>query len=160
MTEFETHSAAQTEEVAAFLASGLRGGEVLLLSGGLGAGKTAFVRGLVRGLGGDENEVSSPTFALMNQYEARLPVYHFDLYRLSGPEEVEDLGFEEYFFSGEGVCAVEWGQVAGGLWDSLKVIRVMLAGEGEERRITVEGLHDFTDFGRLIQHGVCVRDAR
>ena len=73
---------------------------MLLLSGGLGAGKTAFVRGLVRGLGGDENEVSSPTFSLMNQYEARLTVRHFDLYRLSGPEEVLDLGFDEFFRAG------------------------------------------------------------
>jgi tRNA threonylcarbamoyladenosine biosynthesis protein TsaE len=160
MAVFETHSAAQTEEVAACLAESLSGGEVLLLSGGLGAGKTAFVRGLVRGLQGDANEVSSPTFALMNQYAARLPVYHFDLYRLGGPEEVLDLGFDEYFFSGEGVCAVEWSQVAGDLWKDVKVIRVLLEGEGEERRITVEGLHGTADFGRLLQHGIGVRDAR
>ena len=89
MTAVTTHSTAQTEEAAAALSPYLKDGDVLLLHGGLGAGKTAFVRGLVRGLGGDENEVSSPTFALMNQYEGRLTVYHFDLYRLGGPGEDE-----------------------------------------------------------------------
>ena len=102
MTAVTTHSTAQTEEAAAALSPYLKDGDVLLLHGGLGAGKTAFVRGLVRGLGGDENEVSSPTFALMNQYEGRLTVYHFDLYRLGGPDEVYDLGFEEIFCGGAG----------------------------------------------------------
>lgn len=116
MTAVTTHSTAQTEETAAALSPYLKDGDVLLLHGGLGAGKTAFVRGLVRGLGGDENEVSSPTFALMNQYEGRLTVYHFDLYRLGGPDEVYDLGFEEIFCGGHGVCAVEWSEVAGDLF--------------------------------------------
>lgn len=157
MLRFETHSPAQTEEVAAELASTLRAGRVLLLSGGLGAGKTAFVRGLVRGLGGEENEVSSPTFALMNQYEGRLTVRHFDLYRLSGPEEVCDLGFDEFFRAGDGVCAVEWHSVAGAdFWRGMDILHVQLSGEGEERAITVEGEHEPVDVGRLVQFGVGV----
>lgn len=157
MTQFTTQSVPQTEEVAAELARTLTGGEVLLLSGGLGAGKTAFVRGLVRGLGGDENEVSSPTFALMNQYEGRLTVRHFDLYRLSDAEEVYDLGFDEIFRAGDGVCAVEWHSVAGEeFWRGMRTIAVDLTGEGDERTITVEGNHDSIDVGRLIQCGVGV----
>ena len=157
MLRFETDGPAQTEAVAEALAPTLRAGQVLLLSGGLGAGKTAFVRGLVRGLGGDENEVSSPTFALMNQYDARLTVRHFDLYRLSGPEEVLDLGFDEFFRAGDGVCAVEWHSVAGAdFWRGMDVLAVELSGEDERRVLTVEGEHEPVDVGRLVQLGVGV----
>ena len=157
MLRFVTHSPAQTEAVAEALAPSLHAGQVLLLTGGLGAGKTAFVRGLVRGLGGDENEVSSPTFALMNQYGARLTVRHFDLYRLSGADEVYDLGFDEFFRAGDGVCAVEWHSVAGAdFWRGMDVLAVELSGEGEHRAITVEGEHESVDVGRLVQLGVGV----
>ena len=157
MLRFETDGPAQTEAVAEALAPTLRAGQVLLLSGGLGAGKTAFVRGLVRGLGGDENEVSSPTFALMNQYDARLTVRHFDLYRLSGPEEVLDLGFDEFFRAGDGVCAVEWHSVAGAdFWRGMDTLIVELSGEDERRVLTVEGEHEPVDVGRLVQLGVGV----
>lgn len=158
MTVFYTKSVQGTEETAAQIAKSLKGGEVLLLSGGLGAGKTAFVRGLVRGLDGDENEVSSPTFALMNQYDGRLTVRHFDLYRLGDAEEVYDLGFDEIFRAGDGVCAVEWHSVAGeDFWQDMNTVSVVLEGEGEMRTITVEGNHDSIDVGRLVQLGVCVR---
>ena len=159
MIEIRTSSAAQTEEAAAALAPALRPGDLLLLHGGLGAGKTAFVRGLVRGLQGDENEVSSPTFALMNRYEARLPVFHFDLYRLSSEEEVLDLGFDEIFFGGEGVCAVEWCEVAGPLFDGVPAVHVTLRGDLEERTILLEGIHGTLDTGRLVRNGIRVRDA-
>ena len=155
MTVFYTNSVEGTEEAAAQIAKSLMGGEVLLLSGGLGAGKTAFVRGLVRGLEGDENEVSSPTFALMNQYEGRLTVRHFDLYRLGDAEEVYDLGFDEIFRSGDGVCAVEWHSVAGeDFWRGVNTVSVVLEGENEERTITVEGNHDSIDAGRPVELGV------
>ena len=159
MIEIRTSSAAQTEEAAAALAPALRPGDLLLLNGGLGAGKTAFVRGLVRGLQGDENEVSSPTFALMNRYEARLPVFHFDLYRLSSEEEVLDLGFDEIFFGGEGVCAVEWCEVAGPLFDGVPAVHVTLRGDLEERTILLEGIHGTLDTGRLVRNGIRFRDA-
>ena len=94
----------------------------------------------------------------MNQYEGRLTVYHFDLYRLSGPDEVYDLGFEEVFCGGHGVCAVEWSEVAGDLFKSMRTIDVTLSGEDETRCIAVEGIHDLPDFGRIVQFGVGERD--
>ena len=159
MIEIRTQSAEQTEAAAAALAPALEAGDLLLLHGGLGAGKTAFVRGLVRGLGGDENEVSSPTFALMNRYEGRIPVFHFDLYRLGSEEEVLDLGFDEIFFGGEGVCAVEWCEVAGPLFDGVPAVHVTLRGDLEERTILLEGIHGTLDTGRLVRNGIRFRDA-
>jgi tRNA threonylcarbamoyladenosine biosynthesis protein TsaE len=86
----------------------LRGGECLALSGPMGAGKTHFVRGLVRGLGGDERAVSSPTFVLLNVYDTvRLKVFHLDAYRVGGPEDFESIGFAELLEQG-GVVVVEW----------------------------------------------------
>ena len=157
MISFISHSPEETENFAFGLANKITSPRLICLKGDLGAGKTAFVRGLVRGLGGDENEVSSPTFALMNQYEGRLTVRHFDLYRLSDAEEVYDLGFDEIFRSGDGVCAVEWHSVAGeDFWHGMHTVSVELAGEGEERTITLEGNHDSIDVGRLVQLGVRV----
>jgi tRNA threonylcarbamoyladenosine biosynthesis protein TsaE len=101
-----THSEEETLAVASELASRLQPGAVLLLSGDLGAGKTAFVRGLASGLGIDPGEVSSPTFTLLHEYRGgRLPLYHADLYRLGGPA-ADDLGLEEAGV--DGVLAVEW----------------------------------------------------
>ena len=103
-----SHSVEQTESLAAELASRLRGGECVTLSGDLGAGKTQFVRGLLRGLGGEPRSVSSPTFVLLNVYESgRLPVYHLDAYRVHGPEDFESIGFAELLEQG-GVVVVEW----------------------------------------------------
>jgi tRNA threonylcarbamoyladenosine biosynthesis protein TsaE len=100
-------SPAETEAIAASLASTLVAGDVVLLSGELGAGKTAFVRGVARGLGIDAGEVSSPTFTLVHEYRGgRLALYHADLYRLEGAA-VEELGLEEMGV-GDGVLAIEW----------------------------------------------------
>lgn len=102
-----THSASEAETVAAGrgLAERLSPGDVVLISGPLGAGKTAFVRGLAEGLGASPGDVSSPTFTLIQQYAGRVPLFHADLYRLT-PPEADDLGLED---TGEdGVLAVEW----------------------------------------------------
>src|SRR5256885_8265393 len=111
MNRVATHSSAsvaETESVAADLARGFRGGEVVALHGELGAGKTQFVRGLVRGLGGDPHAVSSPTFVLLNVYDAgRLAVYHLDAYRVAGADDFEGIGFAELLEQG-GVVAIEW----------------------------------------------------
>jgi tRNA threonylcarbamoyladenosine biosynthesis protein TsaE len=105
---YESENVAQTERIAAALAKTLRGGDVLALYGEMGAGKTQFVRGLVRGLGGEERTVSSPTYVLLNVYETgRLTVYHLDAYRVHGPEDFESIGFAELLDQG-GVVVVEW----------------------------------------------------
>ena len=130
----ETHSEDETAAVGRDLARQIEEGVIVLLHGDLGAGKTAFVRGLAQGLGVDPDEVSSPTFTLVQEYRGRLTLFHVDLYRLSGPE-VPDLGLEE--LSQSGVLAVEWaekwGRPAG------RVVNVRLEDRGEtRRRITID----------------------
>jgi tRNA threonylcarbamoyladenosine biosynthesis protein TsaE len=100
-----THSEAETSAVGRALGATLRAGDILLLHGPLGAGKTAFVRGVAEGLGSNPDDVSSPTFTIIQEYAARVPVRHVDLYRLT-PLEVDDLGLEDLME--DGVVAVEW----------------------------------------------------
>jgi tRNA threonylcarbamoyladenosine biosynthesis protein TsaE len=104
----ETSGEGETSAIGERLAVGLGGGELILLHGALGAGKTAFVRGLARGLGVPEEDVSSPTFTLIQEYRGRLVLHHVDLYRLA-PREVEDLGLDDLLSSG-GVVAIEWAE--------------------------------------------------
>ncbi len=104
----DSNSIEQTEQIAQALATRLRGGECIALEGDLGAGKTQFVRGLVKGLGGEGRLVSSPTYVLLNVYNTpRMQVFHLDAYRVSGPEDFEGIGFEE-LLEQEGVVVVEW----------------------------------------------------
>jgi tRNA threonylcarbamoyladenosine biosynthesis protein TsaE len=105
LKEFISHSPDDTENFAARLAESLKGGDVVAFYGGLGAGKTCFIRGLARGLGIDQSEVSSPTFALVNVYENRLA--HFDMYRIRAGEEIESTG---YFDFADIIRAVEWAE--------------------------------------------------
>lgn len=130
-----TTSEAETAAAGERLASALQAGDVVLLYGELGAGKTAFVRGLARGLGAAPDEVSSPTFTLIQEYGGgRLPLHHVDLYRLE-PAEVEDLGLDELIDSG-GVVAVEWAE-RWGSWPAGAIeVRLEYAGE-RERRVTI-----------------------
>lgn len=107
--EFISNNVAETESYAERFAANLVGGEVLLLEGDLGAGKTHFVKGLARGLGIDEM-ITSPTFALHNSYEGKFTLNHFDFYRISDSEEVEILGLHEFFYDKNAVCAIEWSQ--------------------------------------------------
>ena len=136
--EYRTHSESETEAVGEALATTLSPGTVIAFTGDLGAGKTAFTRGLARGLGISER-VTSPTFTIVNEYEGgRLPLFHFDMYRLESSEELFDIGWEDYLRRG-GVCAVEWSEkVADALVGALRVdIR---RGEGErDRVITMTG---------------------
>jgi tRNA threonylcarbamoyladenosine biosynthesis protein TsaE len=107
---YSSNSVPETESIAAGLAAQLRGGECIALHGNLGAGKTQFVRGLVRGLGGPPRAVSSPTFVLLNVYPGgRLTVYHLDAYRVSGSEEFDAIGFPE-LLEQRGVVVVEWAE--------------------------------------------------
>lgn len=105
--EFMTHSAEETKEAGAMLAALVSAGDVIPLAGDLGAGKTCFVQGFARGLGIQE-PVTSPTFNLLLVHQGRLPLYHFDLYRLARPDELEDIGFYE-LIGADGVAVIEWG---------------------------------------------------
>lgn len=105
-----TKSGAETVELGARLGRLLAPGDFIALTGELGAGKTQFAKGIAAGLQVDPGTpVTSPTYTILNIYQGRLPLYHFDLYRLHGPEEIAELGFEEYF-SGAGACVVEWAE--------------------------------------------------
>jgi tRNA threonylcarbamoyladenosine biosynthesis protein TsaE len=133
-----TRAEAETVSLAEDLASSFQGGEVVLLSGELGAGKTAFVRGLARGLGADPEEVASPTFVLLTCYPGRLTLHHADLYRLKGDGDDLELGLEE-LPGPRGVLAVEWSerltQVPWG-----RVVRVWLEHAGDDtRKVRIEG---------------------
>ena len=137
--EIITNSPAETEDAGASLAARLEPGSVIAFTGDLGAGKTAFTRGLARGLGVTER-VTSPTFTIVNEYEGgRLPLFHFDMYRLGSSDELFDIGWEDYLRRG-GICAVEWSE---NIEDALEedAIRVDIRrGEYDDQRIiTISG---------------------
>ena len=143
MLDIISHSSAQTQRLGARLGELLQGGELILLDGQLGTGKTTFTQGLAQGLGITE-VVNSPTFTLLKEYSGQIPfpegrpnspqrvgppLYHFDLYRLDNPEEILDLGFEDYFY-GTGVCVVEWADKADAFWPNEHVrIRMKMMSE-------------------------------
>lgn len=106
--EYLSHSAEETESIGEALGRRLRGGSVVAYRGGLGMGKTAFTRGLARGLG-CRGRVTSPTFTIVNEYRGTTPLFHFDMYRLEDEEALFDIGWEDYLQRG-GVCAVEWSE--------------------------------------------------
>ena len=137
--EYRTSSPQQTEALGAALARRLGPGSVVAFTGDLGAGKTAFVRGMAAGLG-ISTRVTSPTFTIVNEYEdGRLPLFHFDMYRLDSADELYDIGWEDYLARG-GVCAVEWSEnIADALEEN--TVRVDLRrGEAEnQRQITITG---------------------
>jgi tRNA threonylcarbamoyladenosine biosynthesis protein TsaE len=137
--DYLTHNEIETEALGETLARRLGPGDVVAYRGDLGAGKTAFTRGLARGLG-CTGRVTSPTFTVVNEYEGRLPLFHFDLYRLEGEDALYDVGWEDYLDRG-GVCAVEWSERAEAalpretVWVSIR----RCAESGDWRRITIEG---------------------
>ncbi|MDD4335231.1 MAG: tRNA (adenosine(37)-N6)-threonylcarbamoyltransferase complex ATPase subunit type 1 TsaE [Desulfotomaculaceae bacterium] len=140
MVVIKTSSAAETGMLGEKLGSLLGVGALICLYGGLGAGKTCFAQGVARGLG-IEDTVTSPTFTLINEYydRSRLPFFHMDVYRLDSIAEMEDLGYEEYFYDG-GVTLVEWAEKIGELLpeDRLDISIDRTAGEGEDlRQITL-----------------------
>jgi tRNA threonylcarbamoyladenosine biosynthesis protein TsaE len=107
MISITSKSELETKKTAAKLAKFLKVQDVLALCGDLGSGKTTFVKGLAGGLGIKEDNIISPSFMLIRQYKGKVPLYHFDLYRLEYLEQVEFLGYEEYFY-GDGICCIEW----------------------------------------------------
>lgn len=138
--EYLSHSAEETEALGAALAQKLRPGDVVAYYGGLGAGKTAFTRGLARGLG-CAGRVTSPTFTIVNEYDGPTPLFHFDMYRLGSSDELYDIGWEDYLARG-GVCAVEWSErISDALPPGAVTVTISRCTENEDwRRIAVEGV--------------------
>lgn len=138
MNRFITNSAEETEQLGERIASKLKGTEVIALFGGLGMGKTAITRGLARGLGADD-VVSSPTFALVNEYSGRVPVYHFDMYRVTSWDDLYSTGFFDYLDTG--VLVIEWSEnIEGALPEN--ALRITISrGENDNQRIfDIEGV--------------------
>lgn len=139
--EFLSHSPAETEALAQRLAENLHPGDVIAYEGGLGMGKTAFTRGLARGLG-YSGHVTSPTFTIVNEYEGTgLPLFHFDMYRLGGAEDLFDIGWEDYLDRG-GICAVEWSEMVSDALppDTIFVRFARLPEHDNWRTISIEGV--------------------
>jgi tRNA threonylcarbamoyladenosine biosynthesis protein TsaE len=137
---FTTGSEEETFELAKNLGQSLRGDEVILLIGELGAGKTLMVGGLAAGLGvSDETYVCSPSFTLLNIYEGRVPLYHLDLYRLEDAQEIADLGLEDWL--GSGVVAIEWAEKLPFEIKGVRVIEIFIEVVGDnQRRLKISGL--------------------
>lgn len=137
--EFVTKSENETRELAKRLAEKLRAGDVILYSGEMGAGKTAFTKGIAEYFGTEE-EVTSPTFALVHEYPGRVPIFHFDLYRIADYDELYAIGFFDYLDRG-GILAVEWSENIPELAEELEnVININIQKLSEnERRISVTG---------------------
>ena len=142
--KFMTHSPEETEKIGAALAEKMEPGAVIAYRGDLGAGKTAFTRGLARGLGYAE-PVTSPTYTIVNEYlGGRLPLFHFDMYRLHSADDLWDIGWEDYLERG-GVCAVEWSENVADAMENPITITIEKLGE-DTRRITIEGGNVLADF--------------
>ena len=136
--EYLSHSPEETEHIGEMLGRRLRPGTVVAYRGGLGMGKTAFTRGLARGLG-CAGRVTSPTFTIVNEYDGATPLFHFDMYRLGSSDELFDIGWEDYLTRG-GVCAVEWSErvddamPADSLW-----VDIARGTDESDRIITITG---------------------
>ena len=141
--EFITNSPEETEALGAALGSRLTPGTVIAYQGDLGAGKTAFTRGVACGLGAKES-VTSPTYTIVNEYlSGKYPLFHFDMYRLASSDDLFDIGWEDYLDRG-GICAVEWSENVADALENALVIRIEKTGE-ESRRICIEGGTEIAD---------------
>ena len=123
----------QTLELGEKLAKHLRKGDIVCLEGDLGSGKTTLIKGIAKGLHIAPEKVNSPTFVLMNAYHGRLPLYHFDLYRLEAVHEISSIGYEEFLY-GDGVAVIEWAERLGQLTPK-EYLRIELAHKGENQRL-------------------------
>ena len=143
--EYCSNSVAETEELGAQLAARLRPGDVVAYTGDLGAGKTAFTRGLARGLG-VAGPVTSPTYTIVNEYTGgRMPLFHFDMYRLCSEDDLFDIGWEDYLDRG-GLCVVEWSERVLGALEAPVTVTIEKSPHGEnQRKITIEGV-PYADF--------------
>ena len=142
MAEYITTNEAQTQAIGEKLGKNAKPGQVFALDGDLGAGKTVMTRGIARGMGLNEDDVCSPTFTIVNEYDenkdgsrAQVPLFHFDTYRLGGSDDFLDAGLDEYFDRG-GVCVIEWRSVIDDLLPK-DTVRITITGSGEMRKIEV-----------------------
>ena len=141
--EYMTNAPEETEALGEKLGKLLRPGTVLAYLGDLGAGKTAFARGLARGLGCRET-VTSPTYTIVNEYlGGRLPLFHFDMYRLTSSDDLWDIGWEDYL-DRQGVCAVEWSENVPEAMTGALTVRIEKLGD-TVRRITIDGGAEYAD---------------
>lgn len=132
----ETETVALGRELAQLLEPGM----LLSLSGPLGAGKTCFIKGVAQGLGIDENEIKSPSFTLVNEYYGRVPLFHFDLYRMANPVELKEIGWDDYLMR-DGIIAVEWGEKATGFLPAKRIevqFQILSDTEREIRILFIE----------------------
>ena len=142
--QFITYSPAETERIGEALGKEISPGTVLAYRGDLGAGKTAFTRGLARGLGCTE-PVTSPTYTIVNEYlSGRIPLFHFDMYRLRSSDDLWDIGWEDYLERG-GVCSVEWSENVADAMEDAVIITIEKIGPAT-RQITIEGGDHLADF--------------
>ena len=142
--QFITNTPRETEDLAKKLANVLKPGTVIAYRGDLGAGKTAFTRGLARGLG-ITDPVTSPTYTIVNEYlGGRLPLFHFDMYRLASADDLWDIGWEDYL-DRNGICAVEWSENVEEALEGAISVTIEKTGE-ESRRTTIEGGDFLADF--------------
>ena len=142
---FTTNSPAETERIGEALGKILPAGAILAYEGDLGAGKTAFTRGLARGLGYTD-PVTSPTYTIVNEYlGGRLPLFHFDMYRLHSSDDLFDIGWEDYL-DRNGICAVEWSENVAEAMEGAITVRIEKTGENT-RCITLEGGEALADLG-------------
>ena len=138
---YETFSPSETEKIGFEMGKNASAGDIYCLSGDLGVGKTVFTRGFAKGLGVEDEYITSPTFTIINEYVGRLNLYHFDVYRIGSIEEMDDTGYEDYFF-GNGVCLVEWAELVKEIIpENAKWITVKkdLSKGDDYRKITVRG---------------------
>ncbi len=139
MIKIQTHSYEETVEFGKKIGAVLESGDIISLSGDLGTGKTAFTNGIAKSLG-IKSYITSPTFTLVNEYEGLIPLYHFDVYRISDPDEMFDIGFDEYI-NGKGITIIEWGEQIEDILpeDIIKIEIQKNLSEGLDiREITVE----------------------
>ena len=141
--EYITHSPAETEELGCRLGRTLGPGAVVAYFGGLGMGKTAFTRGLARGLG-CRGRVTSPTFTIVNEYDGPTPLFHFDMYRLADADALFDIGWEDYL-QRSGICAVEWSENAPEALEGAIEVRIAPGTDDESRIISITGGERFAD---------------
>ena len=136
--QYISNSVEETEKIGAELARKLFGGSIVAFTGDLGAGKTAFVRGMAHGLG-IEDRVTSPTFTIVNEYDGgEKPLFHFDLYRLFDADELFDIGWEDYLARG-GICAVEWSERAADAMENCIRVDIVRGESDDQRIIKIEG---------------------